>query len=467
MNPLIKRLFAIGIPIMITGFLTGAVNLVDLLMIGELGETDIAAVGLASQFIQLTMMTAYAINGAGVVFIAQFNASSDTLSIKKIYSLCVAITAMCGLIIGLAVVLFPQLLLGLYTADAMVIQPAAAYLSTVSPAIFFMAMSIAITQSLTAIGITKPAMVTCFIGLIINIVGNYLFIFGLFGFRPMGVEGAALATVIARAVELALLVVILKYKDYPLIFRLQYLINAKRALLRSYRAVALPIMASYLSWILGITLLMGIYARMGTSELVAMSIFSSIERIVFTGVVALGSAAGVLIGQELGLRKSIRARLMARKISIYTLSFGIFLALLLSFAIEPLLTLYRLTSDTQAITATILRLFCLLLPVATLNTVNMIGILRAGGATKAVFVIDLVCMWAITLPLVAAGYLNHYPLIFIYIVAVGSGEFCKLILSLRQLIKHNWAITLASVKPNTRKSYSELNSEQSHPDVQV
>ncbi len=439
MKTIYKRLFAIAIPITIHGLITASINLTDVFLISMVGENQLAAAGLANQLTLILLICLFGINNSGVIFVAQYHGNKDTPSIKKIVALCSILSGLLMLLITGAALLLPQEIIGLYTADESVIEYACIYLRTVAFSYIFIAISVTLGQLLSGMSRTREAMYAGLVSLILNIVLTYLLIFGHCGFPQLGLYGAALATIIARGIESVILYTLIKIRRYPLFFGLTDIKKIHTDFIKKYFITGTPVMGSYLMWVLGSTTLMAIYARIGNEALVAVNIFSSIERIAYTGVIALSCATGIILGQELGRKEFSAAYKIARHLNIFSFILAVVFATLLALLADDIVELYGVTSQVQLLTIKILVLFCIIFPFATVNSVNMMGTLRAGGQTRQVFIYDLICMWGTSVPLAYIGYILELPIGSVFILSIGSGEVVKLVLSMSRVVSLKWA----------------------------
>lgn len=442
MKDFYKKLLQIAVPITVQGLITSSINLMDVFMIGKLGGTSIAAVGLANQITLLLIISLFGINSAGVIFVSQFYGKKDYENIKKIVALCSLLSCTITLFFVALSLSFPAALIEMYTPDRAVIAEASGYLRVVAGSYFFTAFSIALGQLLSGMSKTKEAMFGSIIALCINVTLNYLLIFGKFGFPELGILGAAIATTTARFFEFFTLLTLSVRRNYPVFFSYEECKNINRKFIQNYCKTALPVMGSYAFWVLGTTTLTAIYARIGTEAIIAINIFNSIEKIVSTGIIAMSCAAGIIIGQELGRDKISEAINIAKKVNITGFSFAMIMAASLGMFIDFIIKFYNITPEVTVLTKQIMLFFCFLLPFITLNSINMMGTLKAGGETKLIFFVDMICMWGTSVPLAFAGFFLKLPMKYVYLIAIGSGEAVKLTVSMFRVISLKWAKNL-------------------------
>ena len=198
----INTMFTLALPITFQNFITSSLNLVDNLMIGRLGEDAIAAVGLANQYFFIFMLFLSGINAGASVFMSQYWGRKDVKSIKKVLGLDITIGFIASLIFGGAALIFADEIMGLLSRDTGVIKLGGEYLRIISISFIFTNITQGFSSALRSTEQPKSPMYASLIGVICNAFLNWIFIFGNFGVKPMGVAGAALATSIARSLEM-------------------------------------------------------------------------------------------------------------------------------------------------------------------------------------------------------------------------------------------------------------------------
>ncbi|MGF1718087.1 MATE family efflux transporter [Photobacterium chitinilyticum] len=442
MKDIHKKILQIAVPITLQGLITSTINLVDVFMIGQIGEAAIAAVGLANQIMMLLIISLFGVSSAGVIFVSQFYGIKDFSSIRKVIAFCSLLALVVTAAFFCAAFFIPDVLMQLFTTDVDVLLLAENYLRIVAISYFFSASTITLAQMLSGIGHTKEAMYASALALVINVALNYVLIFGHFGFPQLGVAGAAIATTCARLVECLLLFFLAHSRNYPVFVSLSDFKNIEQSFIYRYLKTALPVIGSYTCWALGTTTLMAIYALMGTDTLVSVNIFNSLEKIAMTGIIALSCATGIIIGHELGRNNIAKAVSIAKEINIIAVIFAAVIAVILANFIDPIIGLYDLESGTRVMARKLTLFFCLLLPLITVNSINMMGTLKSGGETRYIFLVDTVCMWGTSVPLAMACVQLNFPVVYVYLIAIGGGEAVKLTLSGVRVVRLKWAKSL-------------------------
>ena len=196
------------LPIALQNLISSSLNMVDNVMIGKLGETSIAAVGLVNQYFFIFMLCLSGINAGAGIFIAQFWGRKDIRNIRRMLGLELILSTLAAVLFGLVAFLSPQSIIKIFTSDAEVVALGSSYIKVISITFFITGISMAYSTVLRCMGIAKPPMYASLLGIIVNAFLNWVFIFGNLGFQARGVVGAALATSIARTIEMAFILVV-------------------------------------------------------------------------------------------------------------------------------------------------------------------------------------------------------------------------------------------------------------------
>ncbi|NLJ85479.1 MAG: MATE family efflux transporter, partial [Firmicutes bacterium] len=271
-------LLRITIPIALQNLISASLNMIDTLMIGQLGENQIAAVGLANEVFFLLNLFLFGICSGTGIFVAQFWGKGDIKNIRRVLGLSI----FCGLgisgIFTFVALAMPEKALGVFTRDPAVIELGVSYLSIVGLSYVMTAITYTYAFALRNTAQPKIPMILSAIAVVTNAVFNYILIFGKLGLPAMGVRGAALATVIARALELGLVLWVVYGYDLPAAARLRDMVDLSLSFVGGFFRTALPVILNEGLWALGVTTYSVIYGRMGTGVVAAVNISGTVER---------------------------------------------------------------------------------------------------------------------------------------------------------------------------------------------
>lgn len=436
-----KEMLGIALPIMLQTLILSMINLADVFMIGRVGEVEIASVGLSNQILFLFMLFCIGINSAGAIFVAQYYGRNDKKKIKIILAIAISLSMALASIFTLLAYFIPDRLMRLYTEDVRVIDVAIPYLRIVAISYIFTGLTIVYSTLLRSMGNTKMAMHASIITLFVNITLNYLLIFGKFGFPKLGVAGAAIATTSARFFEIITIVTVSKKKQYDIFLEFNHFKKVTFDHIKEFFVTGLPVMGSHIIWSLGTTILFMIYGRVGTDAVTAMNISGSLERIAFITIVGLGSAVGVIVGQELGRGNFGKAYKLSKDMIRLNGFLAAIVGGVLFFSADFLVSFYNIPLDIKIASEKVIKTLAIALPIKALNFTNMVGILRSGGDTRQLFVIDMVCMWGVGIPMAFMGYKLGMPIFIVFALAL-SEEVSKLFASMHRFISKKWLRTI-------------------------
>ena len=443
-----RRLWKIALPIAVQNLVTASLNMVGGVMVGQLGDAPIAAVGLANQVFFLLNLLLFGITTGSAMFTAQLWGKRDIPNIRKVLGLALGLgLAVAGLFLVLGEV-FPTWALSVYSQDPVVIALGSQYLRIIGFSFPLFAISFCYAIVLRSTGDVQTPMVVTLTSLALNTVLSFILIFGKLGLPPMGVQGAAIAVLVSRGVECGLYLLLTYRKDSPAAASLRELFSFDLAFARKVLLPVLPVVANELLWSTGTTAYMVIYARMSTDAIAAMNIVVAVDQMALVLFNALGHACAVMVGNRIGAGDSEQAfRYAARTEAISMLgALGVGGAVLLSS--NAILSLYNVTPLVIAYARQVLIILGLLLWLRTSNMILFIGIFRSGGDTRFAFILDGVIIWVVGVPLAFAGaFLFHLPVYWVYLLQM-SEEIAKWILGVYRFFSRKWIHNLAEIVGN-------------------
>lgn len=428
----------IAVPIIVQQFVFAALNMLGVVFVGQKGDTAVAAVGLAGQIGFLVNLVHFGIISGAAMFTAQFWGKQDIPNLRRVLGLCLIFAISASAVFFAISQFFPQWFLEIYSRDRAVVALGTEYVRTYSWTFLFMAISASYIFVMRSTGNVKTPTYISVLALLINTALSYTLIFGRFGFPELGIRGAAVAAVIARALECGILLVVVYWFKFPVAASLKELTDFDLVFIGKVIKPMLPVMLNELFWSLGITTYNVIYGRMGTESIAAINIVSPIEQMAFVLFIGLANATSVLVGNRIGAGKEEEAYLYAGRSIGLGIAGGLVMGIILQFAKVPILALFHVSPEAARNAGHIVNIVCLFLWIRVNNMTIVVGILRAGGDTRFSLFLDGVIIWLVGVPLAALGaFVFHLPVYFVYLCAM-SEELTKWALGLYRYRTRKW-----------------------------
>lgn len=437
-----KTLFALGIPVAIQHMISSSLNMVDVVMIGQINEASITAVGLANQLFFVFILLLFGINSGGAIFTAQFWGRKDTVSVHRATGVCLSFSLAGGVLFTLLALLVPESIIALFSNDPQVIGLGASYMRIVGFSYLFTAVSICMTTAARSVGDAKMPMRASALSLGLNTGLNAVLIFGLLGFPALGVQGAAIATVIARLLEMVIILVTIQTSLHPLKATAREYFSFSRAFAHRVVVKSLPVVANEFFWALGMTLYVAAYSRLGTEAYAAYQIAQTVERLFFVAAMGIGSAAAVMIGNLLGENRREEAILYARYLNLLTAICGVILGGIL-FATAPLVArFFNVSPIVRQNAVYVMQVIGVVLTVKMVNALQVIGTLRGGGDTTFSLIMEVSSMYLVGVPMAFLGALVWHLPVYWVVALVSLEEITKAIAGIGRLLSNKWANTV-------------------------
>lgn len=434
----LKRTWQIVLPVTVQQLLSMLTNMVDNVMIGSLGEAEIGGVGLAAKVFFIVCLAVFGVSSGMSVLSAQYWGNNDIPNIRRVVGLgsCLSV----GFAVLFAVVCFfaPESAMSIFTDSESLIKTGAVYLKITSFSWPLMAISDTLATGLRTMDIVKPKVYISSIAIAVNVIFNYLLIFGKFGFPCLGVAGAAYATVIARAVEMILTIGCLKIIKSPLWCNIKEYFGFTKEMFSQFMDRAMMVFVNDTLWGIGYSMHALTYGRMGEAAAAAFSVVSIFSDIEVVGLLGLATACAVILGNELGAGNLKKAERYSRYYIALGLMTGCLICVIMLIAAGPAARMYNFSPEAEEMTRSTLLVLAVSLLWRADNNITIVGILRAGGDTKACAMIDLLPMWLVSVPLVIiTGNKFHWPLWAVYLIQQ-SDEFIKLFISMARVKSKKW-----------------------------
>ncbi len=428
----------LAIPIILQDILNSSVNMVDTFMIGKLGESEVAAVGLANQVFFIYQLILFGITSGSAIFMGQYWGKRDTNSIHKVMGISVSLSLFFAALFSIAAFFAPEKIMELYSQDNTVISLGSQYLGIIIISYFFSAIILSVNAALRATETTKLPMCTTFISLFSNIIFNYIFIFKL----GLGVRGAAIATVIARSIELVCQLFLIYRLKTAVAAKLSNYLKADKEFLKIFFKMTIPVILNEFMWSLGTSIYNMAYKYSGTEAQAAVQISSTIQNLFVVMGTGMGFACSIMVSNALGAGDIKKAISYSRKCLKLSVLLSSFMGLLLFFSADFILMFFDVSETVKEYAYYLFIVTAVGIIIKTYNYTTIIGILRSGGDTRFCLLIDAAGVWLIGIPLAFIGskFLN-LP-IYITVALVYAEEVMKLFTTTARVLKNKWAKTI-------------------------
>ncbi|MBP8315401.1 MATE family efflux transporter [Clostridium neonatale] len=434
----IKKAIAIAIPITFQLLLNTTLNFIDILMIGSLGETTIAAVGLANKVFFVFSLLLFGICSGSSILTSQYFGKKDIKSIRRVLGISLVIGLIGSIFFVIPGILCPKLVMNIFTPSTNTIAIGASYLAIVAISYPLTAITNVYTAVLRSVNEVRLPVVISLVSIFINIVLNYTLIFGHFGAPALGVQGAALGTLIARIIECLSILTIIYIKNGPAAAKIKELIDFNKEFTKKFFITVTPVIINEFMWGLGVTMYSLVYGRMGDGAVAAITITQNVEQIITVMFQGIGSATAVILGNELGANKLEKADIHAKYLIVIQLVLSLVMGVVCFLIKMPLIRLFSVSEFVALDISKCLIVFIIYLPFKMFNLVNIVGVLRSGGDTKAALFLDVTGVWIIGIPLAFLGGIFLGLPIYIVYAMVMFEEVYKFILGIRRYRQKKW-----------------------------
>lgn len=438
-------MLSIAIPVTLQNLLFSSFTLIDTLMIGALGDTPLAAVGMAGKWSWFYNIVLYGFASGAGVFIAQYFGAGDTRGIRRTYGLVTIGSLGASLLFMASALLFPEAIIGLFTKDPQAIAIASVYLRIIALSYPFQALSKAGGTLLQSTQRVSIPFIGAACSVVTNIVFNALLIFGLCGFPALGVAGAAIASAMAAAVNAAVIFILGVKKHTHLRAPLSEVLDISRSFIREYVLISAPALFNETIWAIGNLGYNAVFGHISTEAYAAMTVVKSIEDLTTIAIWGMGSSCAVMIGNYVGRGEMQRAKDCGSFHLILSSSFSLLIGAFVMACRTPILSLFGVSEEVRGMAASLLMIYALEAVPRNIPYMLVCGIFRSGGDTKFGLIVDTISLYLIGLPLTAfAGLVLHAGVPVTYLIMYLVEDVFKCIVFGRHFLSGKW------IKPVTK-----------------
>lgn len=416
-----------------------SVNLADNIMLGRYSESALSGVAAVNQIQFVLQQIVFGVSNGMIVLGSQYWGQKRTGEIRMLSS--IAMRAALGVAIALfiAVSLFPEQTLRLFTRDAAIVAEGVAYLKITRFTYLFFAASSILLGTMRVVESVQIALRVSLLSLVLNCSINYVLIYGRFGAPEMGVRGAAIGTLAARIVELFVFAWYVFVRDRRVSMQPSDFLSADREMARDFFRVASPVILTQTLWGLANALQTVILGHMSAVAIAAQSISSNVFLLLKVASVGASSAAAILIGKAIGEGKDLSVlKEYTRTLQALFVAIGLVLGAALMIIRVPLLRVYNISDETRALANAYMIIQSVVLVTMSYQMPTNGGIIRGGGDTRFVMILDLISIWGIVLPLscLAAFVWRLSPIIVI--ILLNSDQVFKCVPAFIRVNSYKW-----------------------------
>lgn len=411
-----KTMLSIAIPIALQNLINFGVNMMDTVMLGALGETALSASSLANQPGFVFMITTFGIANGGVVIAAQYWGKREMEPIRYVIGISLKVMAALALLFSVLILGFPEQVMRIFTDEEPIIAEGIRYLRVIGFSYLFVGISNTLTISLRSIEVVRISIAVSLSSFVTNVVLNYILIFGKLGFPALGVQGAAIATLIARILECVIIITYLVAADKRLKLKWKHVLTTRMDLLKDYGLHASPVIVGEILWSFGMAVQAMILGRLGGDAVAANSICTVVQQFVTVFVFGIANASAVVIGKTLGTGDFSLTHRYAKTLQLLYLGIGVICGLSMFLMKDLVISIYNISEGTKLLTRQFLTVNSFIVFSLSYTAPAAVGILRGGGDSRFVLLMDLIFVWGVTIPLGAlAGLYLHLPMPLVYL----------------------------------------------------
>lgn len=410
-------------------------------MTGQLGSVSIAGIGLGGKFASIYSVVIAAVASVTGIMIAQYIGKKDDEEVGRSFYTNLAVSIVLVAVFTSFSMIMPNQILGLYTKDDATVQRGVEYLRIYALSFLPVAVTSIFSAYLRCAHAAKIPLYAGIFASVANTVLNYVLIFGKAGFPAMGVKGAAWASVIAQLSGCILTVIFFFLLYRKNAWKIPFEIRMDKIHIRQYVVILMPLLASEFLWSLGENVYASIYGHVGTKAFAAMTLTNPLQALVIGALSGVSQAAGVMIGKRLGAGDRKSAYQDSKRLMYTGLACSILLSVLVIIFNRYYVLIFNVEDDVRLMTRYLLVAYAIVAPVKVQNMI-LGGVLRSGGKTTVVMIIDIIGTWIFGVPLgLLAAFVFHLPIAAVYFV-LSMEECVRLIISLVFFRNRKWMQTL-------------------------
>ena len=432
-----RNLLRLAVPIVLQNLVTTAVSSADVIMLGFVSQDALAAGSLASQIMFILNLVYSGISSGVIMLAAQYWGKQDTLTIERVMGIGMRISILISTVFFILAFFFPALLMRIFTNDMQLVSTGIPYLKIVSFSYLFMSISQVYLCTMRTIERVIFATAANASALLLNILLNAVFIFGLLGAPKMGIAGVALATTIARGIEFAICMLdALKFKTIR--FRPSTIFERHKLLFAYFMKYSLPAFGNEVSWGLAFSMYSVIMGHLGSDIVAANAVVVVARNLGTVACFGIANAGAILLGKSIGAGRMETVKADASKFCKITFISGMIGGIFI-FLLRPLfMNMADLTATAQGYLNIMLFINMYYVLGQAMNTAVICGVFRSGGDSKWGFICDTIDMWGYAVPMgFFTAFVLKLPPMWVYFI-ICTDEFVKIPFVYKHYKSYKW-----------------------------
>ena len=435
----LKKLIFIGIPVVFQNLISISLNLIDTLMIGMLGERELAAVGAANQVFFIFSIALFGLYSGAAVYTAQYYGAKDFHGVRRMLGIDYAVGACFAVIVTIVALIFSPQIIHLFSSDSEVIGFGTDYLRIAAYSYVFAGISMAVSYNARAIQNLKVPTIINGIALGINALLNYLLIFGIGKFPELGVRGAAVATLIARIIEfVALMTYIYTRKEHPFKTGPKELFGFTKEQFIRVMKMAVPVVFTETSWSVSVALIFAAYGFLGTAALAVTQVANVVTDMMQSIYFGVGNATAMIIGETLGQGNKEEAYNDAKRSLKIVAILNVFMTIGLMLLSRPIAGIYNFNADTTELLVKTIITMALVITPRMFGYIFIVGIFRAGGDTVFCMKLEVSCNMLVHVPIAFIAVLVLHTSLPVAIILGEIGNIIRICVCTPRLRSRKW-----------------------------
>jgi putative MATE family efflux protein len=433
-----KTLVAYALPIALQQLITVGVNMADNIMLGQLGEAPMSGATLANNFITIFQIMCMGLGMGASVLVSRFFGMKDRLGMKRAVNIMYRLLFVVATCFAVATAVFPAQIMGLFTEEQDVILQGTGYLLISIPCYYLNGYAVTSSIMLRSVGKANIPLLSSCCSFFINIFFNWVFIFGKLGAPEMGVNGAALGTLIARVVEFSIIMGFLLFVDKNIGFRIKDLTLSVKELIGEYIRISIPVLISDTLLGLGNSAVAAVMGRIGSTFVAANSITTVVMSLATVVIQGISQASCTITGITLGKGEVEKARAQGNTFAALGFIIGGFGCVLILAISDLVVGAYKITPGTAELARDLMHAVAITIWFQAANSILTKGTLRGGGDTKFLMVADIIFLWLCSIPLGAlTGLVYEWPGFWVFIM-LRIDQFIKCFVCVIRLRSGKW-----------------------------